>query len=233
LWHGLGETPSERAGVGAWVERYGLLTACARLMRPPLTPTAKRGDLAEDHARELNRALEERVFGGRFLFICPYTPNIWKKANSAKAFDRLADWLASTLLPEVAARTGIAGEAARTGVDGCSLGGLVSLEVFARRPDLFASAGGVQAAVSESSAPALAARLATALRAGNGRRIHIETSRQDPFYAANLRLSRELGRAGVTDELAVLPGPHDQPWLREVGTLEMLLFHDRALREKP
>jgi len=34
----------------------------------------------------------------------------------------------------------------------------------------------------------------------------------------------------VARDLLVLPGWHDQPWLREAGTLEMLLWHDRALR---
>jgi len=42
-------------------------------------------------------------------------------------------------------------------------------------------------------------------------------------------LSRALHERGITHDLAVLPGPHDQPWLRETGTLEMLLWQDRAL----
>jgi predicted esterase len=234
LWHGLGETPSERAGVGAWVERYGLLTACGRLARPPVKPTEKRGDLAEEHATEMTKSLEQRAFDQRFIFICPYTPNPWKKKTSpAKVLDRLAEWVASTLLPAIGAHVGVAGDATRMGIDGCSLGGLVSLEIFARRPDLFATCGGVQAAVSDSLVPGLAARIASAVRAGGVRRLHLETSRQDPFCAANLELSRELRRAGIAHDLSVLPGPHDQPWLREAGTLEMLLWHDRTLGQSP
>jgi hypothetical protein len=34
----------------------------------------------------------------------------------------------------------------------------------------------------------------------------------------------------VANTLRVLPGPHDQPWLREAGTIEMLHWHDRRPR---
>jgi hypothetical protein len=33
---------------------------------------------------------------------------------------------------------------------------------------------------------------------------------------------------GVKNSLEVTVGAHDQLWLREVGTLTMLLWHDRA-----
>ena len=35
-----------------------------------------------------------------------------------------------------------------------------------------------------------------------------------------------LGRFAAT--YRVIPGPHDQPWLREAGTIETLLWLDRA-----
>ena len=41
--------------------------------------------------------------------------------------------------------------------------------------------------------------------------------------------AKALGELGVDSELVVIPGPHNQPWLREIGTLEMLLWHDRHL----
>jgi enterochelin esterase-like enzyme len=163
------------------------------------------------------------------VFVCPYTPNIWKLPNPQKALDRLTDWLGGVLLPEVRARTPAVIDEARTSVDGCSLGGFVGIQVFVRRPYLFAACGSVQAALSTGGTPALADRFAAALAAAGPRPIHLQTSRDDPFRAANVALSRELRRAHVAHELVVLPGPHDQPWLREAGTLEMLLWHDRAL----
>src|SRR5262245_32087779 len=41
LLHGLGETGDPTMGVYAWVERYGLGTAYARLRRPPIARTSR------------------------------------------------------------------------------------------------------------------------------------------------------------------------------------------------
>ncbi len=230
LLHGLGETTNETAGVNAWVERYGLLTACTRLARPPILPQSTRGDLPVERAQAINDELRARPFGGRMVFICPYTPNVWRLPNMTSGLDRFADWIADVLLPAVRLRAPASQSAAQTGIDGCSLGGLVGLEVFVRRPATFGSWGGVQSALSQSSAALAAKRIASAVQSAGPRRLHIETSEGDPYYRANLTLAHELEKKGVAHELTVVPGPHDQPWLREAGTLEMLLWQDRALR---
>jgi hypothetical protein len=230
LLHGLGETSDETLGARAWVDRYGLLTSNARLSRPPIAPESKRGDLTSEHAREINDALHAKPFDGRLVLVCPFTPNIWRLNHPSDALDRLAAWLTDVLLPEVRAKTPADPSPKRTGIDGCSLGGFVALEIFLRKPASFGAWGGVQSALREASAGRWADRIAGALRTAGPRRLHIETSRGDPFFSANAALSRELERRAVRHELAVLPGPHDQPWLREVGTLEMLLWHDRVLR---
>src|SRR6266545_220082 len=209
LLHGLGETTNETAGVRAWVDRYGLLTSYARLSRSPLG---------------------SRPFDGRTIFVCPFTPNVWRLANTQGALDGFASWIGDVLLPEVRSKTPAETVAARTGVDGCSLGGFIGLEVFLRRPALFGAWGGVQAALRESAAPKWADRVSAALKTAGPRRLHIETSTRDPFQGANVAFSRALRERGIEHDLVVLPGPHDQPWLREVGTLEMLLWHDRVLR---
>ena len=74
-----------------------------------------------------------------------------------------------------------------------------------------------------------AERLGEVLARVGPRPIHIESSEGDPYREPNRALSRRLGELGVPHTLLVPPGPHDQPWLREVGTLEMLLWHDREL----
>ncbi|HVY44627.1 MAG TPA: hypothetical protein VHB21_02060, partial [Minicystis sp.] len=112
-------------------------------------------------------------------------------------------------------------------LDGCSLGGYVGLEVFLRRPDAFVAWGGVQSAFGAHRAPAYGAALASAV-ARAPRPLHVETSEGDPFHDANVALAKELARRGVPHELSVLPGPHDQPWLREAGTVDMLFWHDRV-----
>jgi hypothetical protein len=229
LLHGLGETKSEDAGVRAWIDRYGLLTSHARLSHPPIAPETKRGDLTSERARAINDDLAGRPYDGKLVLACPFTPNVWQKADPRQALDRYAAWVADVLIPEVRSRTPADGSPARTGIDGCSLGGFIGLEVFLRRPEQFAAWGGVQSAINEGAAPAIANRLAAAVASAGPRRLHVETSTGDAFYRANLALSRELKKKGVPHDFVALPGPHDQPFLREAGTLEMLLWHDRAL----
>jgi len=229
LLHGLGETKSEDAGVRAWIDRYGLLSSHARLSHPPVAPETRRGDLTAERARAINEDIARRPYDGKLVLACPFTPNVWQKADPRQALDRYAAWLVDVLIPEVRARTPADGSAARTGIDGCSLGGFIGLEVFLRRPEQFGAWGGVQSALGEAAAPSIANRLAAALASTGPRRLHVETSTGDAFYRANLALSRELKKKGVPHDFVALPGPHDQPFLREAGTLEMLLWHDRAL----
>jgi hypothetical protein len=230
LLHGLGETSSEAAGVRAWIDRYGLFTSHARLLSPPVAAESKRGDLLPDRIRQINDSLAARPFDGRFVIVCPFTPNVSRLSDPPRALDRLAAWMEDVLLPEVRKRTPAEDSAPATGLDGCSMGGFVGLEIFLRKPALFGAWGGVQSALGEANAPRWADRIARALASAGPKQLHIETSRGDPFHAANVALSRELKQRGVAHDLLVLPGPHDQPWLREAGTLEMLLWHDRALQ---
>jgi enterochelin esterase-like enzyme len=228
LLHGLAETRDERLGAHAWVERYGLLEADARLRHPPVARTSRRGDFPEERVAAVNAALAARPYGGLVL-CCPYTPNVWKAARPAAALDGYTRWLAEVVLPRARAESGASAGAAATGLDGCSLGGYVGLQVFLRRPDLFGTWGGVQSALSSGAAAGYAARLQRVVKEQGPRPLHLLTSSRDPFRAANQRLADELGRHGVPHQLRVLPGPHDQPWLRESGTLEMLLWHSQHL----
>lgn len=225
LLHGLGETGNELLGIHAWGERYGLVRAYERLRAPPIERTlARQRYLTDEHLAELNAALAERPFHGLAL-LCPVTP----RAGGARDLDRYADWIERNLLPAARARAPIGAGPAHVGLDGCSLGGRVALEVFLRKPSLFGTLGTVQAAVSVSGAAGYAERLARALREVGPRPLHLETSTGDPYRAAVVALGRELARRDVPATVTVLPGPHDQPFLREIGTLELLHFHDRAL----
>jgi len=230
LLHGLGESSSDEPGVHAWVDRYGLLTSHARLSHPPVAMQNGRGDLTPERAHAIDDELHARPFDGKVVFVCPFAPNMSRFPDPMRTLDRFASFVCDVLLPKVHGETPADASAARTGIDGCSLGGHVALELFLHKPEVFGVWGGVQAALREASAPRWADRIAEALRAAGPRRLHVETSRGDPFRAANAALSRELEKRHVPHDFAVLPGPHDQPWLREVGTLEMLLWHDRALR---
>ncbi len=229
LLHGLGETGDERMGAYAWLEFYGIGTAYDRLRRLPIVRTSKRKDWTEIQLNRLNQELAARPFKG-LAIACPYTPNIYKSAHPSAALGAYTQWIAETVIPRARKEASfIADGASNTAIGGCSLGGYVSLEVFLRRPDLFGAWGGVQSAFGAHRAPSYADRIEAALAGQKPRRIrlHLETSENDPFRKANESLSSLLNTKGVPNDLLVLPGPHDQPWLRESGTLEMLYWHDR------
>ncbi|MCU0691399.1 MAG: hypothetical protein MUF54_08355 [Polyangiaceae bacterium] len=229
LLHGLGETGNERDGVHAWLERYGLGTSFHRLLNPPVQQGIKRQRfLSDERAAQINSDLSTHRFQGMIL-VCPYTPNVYRM-NTNRALDEYAAWLGDVVLPEVRKRTPASPEPRHAGISGCSLGGFVSYQVFLRRPELFFSCGGVQAAIGNGSARSYAAKFEQVVRAQGLRRFHIETSSGDPYQKANTQLARALQDRGLDATLCVPPGPHNQPWLQEVGTLEMLLWHDRQLR---
>jgi hypothetical protein len=238
LLHGLGETGDPGMGVYAWVERYGLGTCYARLRRPPIARTSRVTALLTDaRLARINAALAAAPFRGMAI-ACPYTPAVGKLPNPAAALDTYASWIADVVIPRARKEAPIASDPALVAIDGVSLGGYLSFEVFVRRPDAFGGVGGVQGAFNVGRIQGYADKLAGLLKAPVGGRtaVHLETSEADPFREVNQGLAAALGRRGVAHDLVVLPGPHDQVFLRESGTLEMLLWHDRrwaALRPSP
>jgi predicted esterase len=229
LLHGLGETGDQRTGAFAWVEKYGLTSSIARLYHTPITRTAKRGDFTDEHLRAVNADLASSPFAG-FVIACPYTPNVNRSPNVRATLDGYTQWITDVVIPQARREASISTDAARIAIDGCSLGGFVAIEVFLRSPKTFGALGAVQAAIGVHRAAPYAERLENVIKQYGPRAIHIETSSADPFRKANERLAVELTKRRVAHETIVLPGPHDQPWLREVGTLEMLRWHDRRFR---
>lgn len=229
LLHGLGETTDERMGAYAWLERYGLGTAYDRLRRPPVARISKSGYFSDVRVAAVNAELAQRPFKG-LAIACPFTPNV-QKMSRGPALDGYARWICEVVIPRARREAPVLAGAAHTGLDGVSLGGYVGLEVFLRRPEVFGAWGGVQAAIMSYMAEGYASKLAAvAASASSPRPIHLETSEADPYREANELLARSLAKKGAKADLLVLPGHHNQPWLREAGTLEMLLWHDRSLR---
>jgi len=229
LLHGLGETGDELAGIHAWGDRYGLVRAYERLRRPPVRRIDERRQyLTDARIEELAQLLEARPFAG-LAVVCPVTPAPHRVGVVATVLDRYAGWIVDTLLPAVGARVPLAPGPWSVGIDGCSLGGYVGLEVFLRRPEAFGALGSVQGAFDPWRGRDYAQRLARAIERVGPRPIHVESSSWDPYREGAVALAEGLAALGVPHELRIPPGPHDQPWLREVGALEMLLWHDRTL----
>ncbi len=226
LLHGLGETARVDLGLKAWSHLYGLIDAQRRLSTPPVERNAELDYFPPARLDALNESLERRPYQPMVL-ICPVTPRPAAGAARKQRLDEYARWLIEHLLPAVEQRH--PGCSALVGLDGCSMGGYVATEVLIRKPAVFTTFGVVQCAIGEWRVPGYVQALAR-VHAQRQLPIHLQTSSRDPFKAATISLAKGLDRAQVPHRLEVLPGPHDQPWLREVGTLMMLRWHDRQLR---
>jgi predicted esterase len=228
--HGLGETGDEKLGAWAWHDRYGLGTSYDRLLSPPIARVDQRVKHWDaDRLASVNAELARKPFGG-LAVACPYTPNVHKAASREKAFDAYVEWLATEVIPRARKETSILEGARHTGLDGCSLGGYIGIEIYLRKPELFHAWGSVQGAFGSHRVPTYADRLRDLKQRFGARPIHLETSSTDTFREVNEQLSKALRDRGVDHDFIMPPGPHNQPFLRDSGTLEMLLWHDRALR---
>lgn len=227
LLHGLGETHDQVVGSRAFAERYGLLSAVERLSRPPLARTLERQDyFGPGRLDELNARLARRAFRPPVL-VCPYTPNPYKAGGDA-LIRRYTSFLTERLKIEVEQRTGAAFPPSRCMVSGVSLGGYLALEVFLRTPEAFCAVGTVQGAIGQGQAARYAAGVEAASQRHGARRVEILTSSSDPYRRPNEALHQQLQKRNLASRLRVSPGPHDQRWLRESGTVEMLVGADEV-----
>lgn len=226
--HGLAETVADEMGAYAWVRRYGIGNGYAHARAPETISLASLNKMATElRVAELRAELAKQPFRG-MVIACPYTPNIWKAAPTPDlVLDAYTPWLFDVLLPRLRAETPIND---RVAVDGVSLGGYASLGVGVRKLDAIHSLGCVQAAVSTADASKWADRIAKAFATHGNRPLHLLTSTTDAFRQPVEALSAALTKRAVPHTFRLAIGPHDQPFLRGPGSLEMLLFHDRALR---
>lgn len=224
--HGLGESGDPGLGLRAWPDLYGLRSAYERLLSPPIVRTSKRRDVDDATLDAINASLRQRPFEG-IAVACPFTPNFRKWKAPASALADYADWITSSLVPAARAAAPVGAGPGFTSIDGCSMGGPYALEVFLKHPDAFGSVGVVQSAMGEGRVAGYAERIASAVASVGPRPIQLLSSTGDPFVGAARALDAALAKRAVPRRLVVLPGPHDQPWLREAGTLSMLLFHER------
>ncbi|AKV04093.1 putative esterase [Labilithrix luteola] len=226
LLHGLGETTNERLGAYAWLEKYGLGSAWQRLKRPPIERTSTRGEWTDARLDEVNAELAKRPFRG-FVMACPFMPN----PSGPSDLDAYARWIERSLLPRARAESNALDDAAHTYLAGVSLGGYVALEMLVRMPHAFGAWAGVQTAIGTWAAPGYAEKLAQAWQptssSSSARPMLILTSTQDQWRTSSEALERALRAKNIPSTYRVIPGPHDQPWLREAGTIETLLWLDR------
>lgn len=225
LLHGLGETTDQTTGARAFAERYGLLTAVARVTHPPLSRTDPQHDyFGEGRLSELNARLTARPFRSPVV-LCPFTPNTYKPGGD-EVLERFARFITGQLKAEAEARIGTALPASRCMISGVSLGGYLAIEVFLRRPDAFCGLGTAQGAFGPNQAARYAQGIAAATERVGPRRIEILTTTFDPYRHPNQLFHQYLLAKRQASRLRVSPGPHDQRWLNEAGVIEMLMCAD-------
>lgn len=225
--HGRGEAMKTPAlGALGWPNDYALVRAIDRVANPPVTERDLEGFADPDRLRGLNRDLAARPFGG-LVVACPYLPD--QELRKPETIAPYARFIVDTLLPRVRRDTPALPSPAATGIDGVSLGGAVALRVGLGNPSAFGAVGSLQAAIAEEQAEELTG-LARDARAKNpALALRLLTSDKDYFRAAIALTSRSLKAAGIAHEMVVVPGPHDYPFNRGPGAVEMLTWHDRTL----
>ena len=228
LLHGLGETHDQKIGARAWVDRYGLGTSYDRLREPPVKPVYKKSrHWTDERLAEVNALLKKKPLRG-LAIACPFTPNVHKSPlGRDNVLDKYADWITDVVIPRARKEARVTNT---TYLDGCSLGGYVGIEVFLRKAAHFDAWGSVQGALGSFRVPHYAKKLKEVVDAHGPRHIHLETSTADAFRKVNESLSKALKKEGVAHDFIMPPGPHNQPFLRDSGTLEMLLWHDHLPR---
>ncbi len=225
--HGLGESGDPALGIRAWLDLYGLRTSYERLRSPPIERTSKRKDWTDERLSEVNEGLGMVPFAG-IAVLCPFTPNIRKMQDSVRAQREYGEWITSELVPAARKEAPVLTNPGSTSIDGCSMGGPIALETFLAHPTAYGALGMVQSALSTARAAHWATELAKAREKNETAKIHLLSSAGDPFADATRALSKELKKRDIPHAMRIPPGPHDQPWLRETGTIEMLLFHERG-----
>jgi iron(III)-salmochelin esterase len=228
-FHGRGEArlgPAE--GYRAWVDRYGLTAAYEAMLGGNLVREAFGGLVREAELRALNAELSARPFRG-LLVIGVYTPDLLGEAGTPERVSEYAAWVAERLVPKVRRMFPIAShEPRQVGVDGVSLGGMVALEVGLRYPQVFGAVGTMQPAIRgrEEALAELAARA----HAEAPQSLRLLSGDKDPLLPTTRALSKALRTRHLAHTLRVTPGGHDYAFNQGPGSIELLRFHDHALR---
>jgi hypothetical protein len=228
--HGRGETlKGAERGARGWVDDYKLGRAVTRLARPPLAEGDFEGFVEQARLASLNTALGREPYGG-LIVACPYTPDVLGREEPFSQAPLLAGFLLDTLLRKIRSDTPAIATPEATGIDGVSLGGRAAIAVGLFRPEEFGSVAGLQAAFDPENTGDFVARAERALAKNPRLRLRLLTSTEDYYLTVMRRFHSALERKGVRHDFLVVPGPHDYAFNRGPGSIEMLVFHDRALR---
>jgi enterochelin esterase-like enzyme len=225
--HGRGEAnKGPDLGVLGWPKDYALLRAIKRVTTPPLTEQDFEGFVDPERLRAHNEALDKRAFAG-LVVLCPYSPDVdLRKPAQIREY---SEYVMGVVLPRARKELPILGTPRSTGIDGVSLGGALALRIGLGNAESFGAVGTLQAAIGEDQVDEFTALVRSARTKSASFELRLLTSKDDYFKRAIKNLSASLKSAGLGHELLEVPGPHDYPFNRGPGAIEMLLWHDRVL----
>ena len=216
---GLGESKrGNKAGAWGWVEMYGVIPAMAALHRNHLTREDFKGLISDDALKAYNSVLEESPYRGVVL-VCPYPPQ--------RTTPKYEKYLLEELIPYTNATLRVFSEPEQWGIDGISMGGMLSTYIGFRHAPSFGAFGSQQSSVSYSGR--LSKLVEEQMETLRGRPINIATSQHDPVRKRLTALSESLRRQGLEHRFTILQGRHDKRFVKGPGSIELLLFQDRAL----
>jgi iron(III)-salmochelin esterase len=227
--HGRGEAMKAPAeGALGWPRDYALVRAFDRLRAPPLTPADYEGLADPARLADTNASFAQRPFHG-LIVACPYLPDVRPAATGD--IGAQTRFILDVLLPRVRAETPALAGPEATAIDGVSLGGVVALRIGLAYAERFGAVGAIQPALA--NAPSDPQPLTALAAAARGRRpdlkLHLLTSHDDYFHDPVVELSGAWTSAGIAHDFADVPGPHDYVFNRGPGSIELLVWHDRAL----
>lgn len=225
--HGRGESlrGPERGYLG-WNVDYLLPQAFAGFRRGHLTQHDYRGYVTESHLAWVNAALRAQPYRG-ILIVTPFTPDFASELVQSEKVRAFTDWLATGLLRQVKGQfPEVSIERESVGIDGVSLGGRLALEAGFTHPEAFGVVGAMQPAIERDGDAIAKLRAADALPQA----IRLLTSDADPYRDATRRFSTSLRSSRISHSLIELPGPHNAGFNRGPGAVELIRFHDAALR---
>lgn len=225
--HGRGEAlKGPDLGVLGWPNDYSLLDAIVRVTHPPLTAADFQTFVEPERLASHNDALAKRRFAG-LVIVCPYSPDVdLRKPPKIREY---GDYVMNDVVARARRELPVLASAAALGIDGVSLGGALALRIGLAHADAFGAVGTLQPAIGEDQVPELT-ELAKAAKTKNpALRLRLLTSSEDYFKRAIRSASSAWRSAGVAHDFEDVPGPHDYPFNRGPGAIEMLLWHDRHL----
>jgi hypothetical protein len=225
--HGRGEAlKGPHDGALGWAHDYALGHAISRVNNPPLGEDDVEGFVDRERLDGYNRQLAEHPFGG-LVVVCPYVPDT--NLRSHADLSDYARYVADVLVPRARRELPVFSSPEATGIDGVSLGGAIALRTGFARTDTFGAVGALQPAVADDQAQEWV-ELAKAARAKRpDLALRLTTSHDDVYHDVITRLSDALRSAAVPHDFADIPGPHDYPFNRGPGAIELLLWHDHVL----